>query len=182
MAFYSKLLCHTSTFFKCLSTEWHFCLFLRSEAVMPCLTNSSISTYSTPHANIQRTAFSLGMEFRTVRRIVEQGFFSSRMACSAVKLWKLTLLYCKSKTHTKPAFNSCTKWNGQNMAKCVNFQGVLFFQATYYIKSEKQTINSLSLCQFDAEMLAEEKGHLFLLPASHAIFLLPASQHQSDKS
>ena len=35
------------------------------------------------------------------------------------------------------------------------FEEVLFFQATYNIK----TINLLSLCQFDAGMLAEGKGH-----------------------
>ena len=39
------------------------------------------------------------------------------------------------------------------------FVEVLFFQATYKRKTEeeKKTINSLSLCQFDAGMLAEEK-------------------------
>ena len=35
------------------------------------------------------------------------------------------------------------------------FEEVLSFQATYNIKTEKQTINSLRLCQFDAGMLAE---------------------------
>ena len=42
------------------------------------------------------------------------------------------------------------------------FEEVLYFQAMYNIKTEKQTINSLSLCQFDAGILAEGKGsHLF---------------------
>ena len=39
------------------------------------------------------------------------------------------------------------------------FKEVLFFQVTYNRKTEKQTINSLSLCQFDTGMLAEGKGH-----------------------
>ena len=36
---------------------------------------------------------------------------------------------------------------------------VLFLQATYTLKTEKQTISSLILCQFDAGMLAEGRGH-----------------------
>ena len=39
------------------------------------------------------------------------------------------------------------------------FEDVLFLQATYNINTEKQTINLLSLRQFDAGMLAEGKGH-----------------------
>ena len=39
------------------------------------------------------------------------------------------------------------------------FEEVLFFQATYNRKTEKQTINSCSLCHFDAGMLAEGKCH-----------------------
>ena len=39
------------------------------------------------------------------------------------------------------------------------FEEVLFFQATYNIKTEKRTINSLRLCQFDAGMLADGKGN-----------------------
>ena len=39
------------------------------------------------------------------------------------------------------------------------FEEVLFFEATYNIKTEKQSISSLSLYQFDAGMLAEGKGH-----------------------
>ena len=48
------------------------------------------------------------------------------------------------------------------------FEEVIFFQATYNMKTEKQTINSLSLCQVDAGMLAvaEGKWHFFLQPAS----------------
>ena len=38
------------------------------------------------------------------------------------------------------------------------FEEVLFFQATYNRKTEKQTINSLSLYQFGAGMLAEGKA------------------------
>ena len=39
------------------------------------------------------------------------------------------------------------------------FEEIHFFQATYNIKTEKQTIYSLSLRQFYAGMLAEGKGH-----------------------
>ena len=42
---------------------------------------------------------------------------------------------------------------GQNMQ---TFKEVLFFQATY----NRKTINSFSLCQFDAGMLVEGKGHI----------------------
>ena len=38
------------------------------------------------------------------------------------------------------------------------FKEVLIFQGTYNIKTEKQTVSSLSLCQFDAGRLAEGKG------------------------
>ena len=34
-----------------------------------------------------------------------------------------------------------------------------FSKATYSIKTEKQTISSLSLCQFDVGRLAEGRGH-----------------------
>ena len=39
------------------------------------------------------------------------------------------------------------------------FEEVLFFQATYNMKTEKQTINLLNLCQLDAGRLEEGKGH-----------------------
>ena len=35
------------------------------------------------------------------------------------------------------------------------FEEVLFSQATYKMKTEKQAINSLSLCQLDTGMLTE---------------------------
>ena len=44
---------------------------------------------------------------------------------------------------------------GQNRAKRANFQGSPLFSS--YV--QHKTINLLSLCQFDAGMLAEGKGH-----------------------
>ena len=38
------------------------------------------------------------------------------------------------------------------------FEEVIFFQATYNMKTEKQSISWLNLCHCDAGMLAEEKG------------------------
>ena len=60
---------------------------------------------------------------------------------------------------------------------------VLFFKLH---ATEKQTINSLSLCRLDAGRLAEGKGHMsralfFGQQESHALFLPPASQHLTDK-
>ena len=74
------------------------------------LKHHSIKT-SVAGINPSRTAYSLEIQFSTVSRMVEQGLFSSRIACSAVRAWKLTLLYCKSKSHTNPAFNCRTEWN-----------------------------------------------------------------------
>ena len=39
------------------------------------------------------------------------------------------------------------------------FKEVIVFLATYSMKTEKQTLNSLSSCQFDAGMLAEGKTY-----------------------
>ena len=44
-----------------------------------------------------------------------------------------------------------------NWTKHANSQGSPLFKDTYGIKTEKQTINSLSLCQLDAGRLAEGK-------------------------
>ena len=47
----------------------------------------------------------------------------------------------------------------QNRTKHANFRGSPLFQAMYNIKTKKQTINSLSLCQLDAGGMVEGKGH-----------------------
>ena len=47
----------------------------------------------------------------------------------------------------------------QNRTKRAKFRGTPLFQVTYNMKTEKQTINLLNLCQLDAGRLEEGKGH-----------------------
>ena len=99
--------------YQCLSFEryFHKNIFMwNRKAQSDKLKHHSIKT-SVAGINPSRTAHSLEIQFSTVSRMVEQGLFSSRIACSAVRAWKLTLLYCKSKSHTNPAFNCRTEWN-----------------------------------------------------------------------
>ena len=42
------------------------------------------------------------------------------------------------------------------------FEAALFFQATYYIKTDKQTISKIDAGRVDAGWLAERKGKLML--------------------
>ena len=64
----------------------------------------------------------------------------------------------------------------QNRTKCAHFRGSPLFQALFHIKTDKQTIYSLSLCQLDAGRLTEnilkdlqwtsKWGDNYTLPAS----------------
>ena len=68
---------------------------------------------------------------------------------------RLILLVVNRSKHTRD-YRECFLI-GQNRTKHAHFSGSPLFQATYNIKTDKQTINSLSLCQLDAGRLAEGK-------------------------
>ena len=75
---------------------------------------------------------------------------------------------------------------GQNRTKRAHFRGSPLFQTTYNIKTEKQTTNSLGLCQVLGSWWKEKGMRLtkWLTGQFRALFLLPASHIQltRDKS
>ena len=78
-----------------------------------------------------------------------------------IQKWKTSLLlfFSDSKIdpkHTRPKERFLI---GRNRTKWANFQGSPLFQATYNIKTEKQTINSFYLVSVRCGRLAEGKGH-----------------------
>ena len=79
----------------------------------------------------------------------------------AKKIWNRVDGQCsehRSKTHKRLKRTLWGGGGGQNRAKRANFWGSSLFRATYNVKTEKQTIDSLCFCQLDAWRLAEGKN------------------------
>ena len=91
-----------------------------------------------------------------------------------IQKWKTSLLlfFSDSKIdpkHTRPKERFLI---GRNRTKWANFQGSPLFQATYNIKTEKQTMQLVSV---GCGRLAEGKGHETLFWVSRLLSLVPFS-------